>query len=287
MQVNRRDDEAAAATGPGTETTDHHRTDGGSLTTPVSSPEVDQKAKLDLVKPLPPPPSVKSTTPPKQTQPRTNESRENGRAVVDRDDNDEGCRAHKRVDNPAHGADTSTDETTAIATASVSTDAAAPHYAPNTPLKGEQSGRELTGEVGARTEVGEGEDGGEKCLPDKSSKPTEPTSPPDEVMATRDQDQELSAPRDHLDNVDMRNPTRPSEDPGDVTGDDEHCPDAPTELPNKPEGTGWHGDEQSVKGVQLRGLRVSRVSMEGHREPRQWRRRSVSTSEARRPRQRS
>ena len=44
-----RDNEAAAATGPGTKTMDHHRTDSGSLVTPASSPEVDQKVRLDLV----------------------------------------------------------------------------------------------------------------------------------------------------------------------------------------------------------------------------------------------
>ena len=135
-----RDDEAATASGPGTVTTDHQMTDGRSLATPASSPGVDQRVRLDLVKPLPPPPSVESTTPPKRTQPHANESRENGRAVVDRDDDDEDCRAHERVDDPAHGADTSTDKTTAIATASASTDAAAPHHAPNTPLEGERSG---------------------------------------------------------------------------------------------------------------------------------------------------
>ena len=135
-----RDDEAAAATGPGTKTTDHHRTDGGSLVTLASSPEVDQKAELDLVKPLPPPPSVASTTPPKWTQPRANESRENGRVLVDRDDDDGGRRVHECADDSANGADTSTDETAAIVTVSMSTDAAAPHHAPNTPLEGEQSG---------------------------------------------------------------------------------------------------------------------------------------------------
>ena len=36
--LHRRDNEAAAATGPGTKTTDHHRTDSGSLATPASSP---------------------------------------------------------------------------------------------------------------------------------------------------------------------------------------------------------------------------------------------------------
>ena len=182
-----RDDEAAAATGPGTKTMDHHRTDGGSLVTPASSSRDDQKVELNLVKPLPPLPSVASTTPPKRTQRHANESRENGQVVVDRDDNNRERRVHERIDDPAHGADTSTDKTTAIATASASTDAAAPHHARNTPLKGERSGRESTGKVGARTEVGKGEDGGEKRLSHESSKPTEPASSPDEAEATRDQ----------------------------------------------------------------------------------------------------
>ena len=135
-----RDDAAAAAMGPGTKTMDHHRTDSGSLVTLVSSPEVDQKAELDLVKPHPPPPSVESTTPPKRTQPHANESRENSWAVVDRNHNNEVRRAHERIDDPAHGADMSTDKTTAIAIASASTDAAAPHRTPNMLLKGGQSG---------------------------------------------------------------------------------------------------------------------------------------------------
>ena len=84
-----RDDEAAAATGPGTKTTDHHRTDGGSLATLASGPEVDQKVRLDLVKPPPSLSSVESTTPPIWTSPHANESRENGQVVVDRDDDDE------------------------------------------------------------------------------------------------------------------------------------------------------------------------------------------------------
>ena len=136
------------------------------------------------------------------------------------------------------------DKTTAIATASASTDTAAPHHAPNTPLEGERSGRELTGDVGARTEVGEGKDGGEKRPPDESSKHMEPASPPDEAKATRDQGNQpttsvstRSAPRDHSDeDASMRNPPQPSEDPGDATGNDERRPDAPTELPDKPEG---------------------------------------------------
>ena len=139
------------------------------------------------------------------------------------------------------------DETTAIATVSASTDAAAPHHAPNTPLEGERSGRELTGEVG------EGKDGGEKRLPDESSKPTEPASPPDEAKAIWDQGHHptktsvsaLSASRDHQD-AETTDPHRPSRDPADATGDDERRPDTPTEPPNMPEGTRrqW-GDERA------------------------------------------
>lgn len=51
-------------------------------------------------------------------------------------------------------------------------------------------------------------------------------------------------------------PTRPSTDPADMTGDDEHHPDTPTEPPDKPEGKGGPGGEQRVKEV------VSEVSRE-------------------------
>jgi hypothetical protein len=45
-----------------------------------------------------------------------------------------------------------------------------------------------------------------------------------------------SALRDHPDeDAETRNPPRPLEDPGDMTGDDEHCPDGPTEPPDQPE----------------------------------------------------
>ena len=137
----------------------------------------------------------------------------------------------------------------------MSTDAAAPHHMPNTPLEGERSGQELTGEVGARTEVGEGEDSGEKRLPDESSKPTEPASPPDEVKATRDQGHQpatsASAPNalhDHPgEDAMMTDPPRRSEDPADATGDDERRPDAPTEPPNMPEGTRRRGIREQVE----------------------------------------
>ena len=174
---------------------------------------------------------------------------------MDRDDDDEDRRAHERANDPANGAGTSTDETTAIATASTSMDAAAPHHVPNTPLEGERSGQESTGEVGARTEVGEGEDGGEKSLPDESSKRTEPASPPDEAKATRDQGLQpatsasaRSASHNHpTGDAEMTDPPQLSKDPGDATGDDARCPDAPTEPPDKPEGTGGQKAETRVE----------------------------------------
>jgi hypothetical protein len=55
------DEEAAAATGPGTATTDHIWTDGVSLATLASGPRDNQKVGLYLVKP--PPPTVESTIP--------------------------------------------------------------------------------------------------------------------------------------------------------------------------------------------------------------------------------
>ena len=135
----------------------------------------------------------------------------------------------------------------------------------------------MTGEVGARTEVGEGEDGGKKHLPDESSKPTEPASPPDEAKAIWDQGHHLtktsvstsSTSCDHQDTK-MTDPHRPSRDPADAMGDDEHRPDAPTEPPNKPEGTRrrW-GDERAETGVPelSRGVEES-LGVDGNEEGR-------------------
>jgi hypothetical protein len=52
------------------------------------------------------------------------------------------------------------------------------------------------------------------------------------------------------------NPTRPSRDPADATGDDEHRPDAPTEPPDMPEGTRGRGSWERVE------TGVSRASRE-------------------------
>ena len=87
-------------------------------------------------------------------------------------------------------------------------------------------------------EVGKGEDGGEKCLPDESSKCTEPASPLDEAKAIWDQGHHptktsmsaWSAPHNHPEDAVTMDPPRPSEDPADAMGDDERRPDAPTET---------------------------------------------------------
>jgi hypothetical protein len=79
--LRRRNDEAAAGMGPGKTTSDPHRTDGISLTTPVSSPQ--------LVKPTRPSLPVKLTImPPVRTPLHPNESHRMGQAVVGRDDDD-------------------------------------------------------------------------------------------------------------------------------------------------------------------------------------------------------
>ena len=224
-----RDDEAAAATGPGKTTTDHQQTDSRSLATPASGPRVNQEIELDLVKPPPSPPSVESTTPPVQTSPHANESSRNGQEVVERDDDVR--RVHEHVDNETSQVDTSKDETT-------------------TTTAGAPQSMSLEGEY----------------IPQASDDSTELiVRKPDEVKATQDQDQESttsasarSAPRDHPDDASTRNPTRPSEDPGDVTGDDEHRPDAPTEPPNKPL-------DKEVEGARVEGLEVETAVAEESR----------------------
>jgi hypothetical protein len=50
-------------------------------------------------------------------------------------------------------------------------------------------------------------------------------------------------------------PTRPSRDPADATGDDERRPEVPTEPPDQPKGTRARGSEQRVEEVESRALR--------------------------------
>jgi hypothetical protein len=65
-----------------------------------------------------------------------------------------------------------------------------------------------------------------------------------------------SALRDHPDeDAETRNPPRPLEDPGDMTGDDERRPDGPTEPPDQPEGTRGRGGEARVETAVLKASR--------------------------------
>ena len=50
----------------------------------------------------------------------------------------------------------------------------------------------------------------------------------------------------------MTDPPQPSKDPGDVMGDDEHRPDAPTEPPDKPL-------DEEVEGARVECLEVERA----------------------------
>ena len=197
----------AAARGPGTATT-AETTDGVSLATPASGPR-------ELVKLLLPPPLLKSTIlPPKQTPPHANESHGKGQQVAV--DDNEVHRAHECVNDPANGTDTSMDKTAARATASASTDAAAPHNMPNATLKGERRGRETTSDTGALDQAEATQDPGHHEMTGVSAQSASHDHPDEDAGAT--------------------DPPRPSEDPADATGDDECHPDAPTEPPDLPEG---------------------------------------------------
>ena len=122
-------------------------------------------------------------------------------------------------------------------------------------------------------EVESGETADEECRApervDETSRVETTTTTPDQAKATRDQGQTpvttsasaRSASRDHPSDMETTtDPSRPSEDPADATGDDERRPEEPTEPPDKPEGMGWRGSKQRVGEVELR---VSRVSTEG------------------------
>ena len=62
-----------------------------------------------------------------------------------------------------------------------------------------------------------------------------------------------SAPHNHPEDAVTTDPPRPSEDPADAMGDDEHRPDAPTEPPDMPEGMRrrgtWERVEKRVSGA--------------------------------------
>ena len=190
-------DEAAAATGPGMKTTDHHRTDGVSLATLASSPRVNQKVVLNLVKPPPSPLSVASTTPLKWTQPHANELRGNGRVVAGRDDDDDDCQAHECANDPVHRVDTSMDETAATATVSTFMDTAAPHtdHAKATWDQGDQVKTSTSAPSALRDHTGKdamtpdpprlSEDPAD-ATGDDEHRPDAPTEPPDMPEGTRE-----------------------------------------------------------------------------------------------------
>ena len=66
----------------------------------------------------------------------------------------------------------------------------------------------------------------------------------DQAKTTQDQGHQTtttsmsaqSASCHHPDDASIRNPPQPSEDPGDAMGDNEHCPNTSTELPDLLEG---------------------------------------------------
>ena len=74
--------------------------------------------------------------------------------------------------------------------------------------------------------------------------PDKPVEDPDVAKATQDQGQTAttstsiqSTSHHHPADMEMTtDPTRPSEDPADMTDDDECHPDKPTQPPDKPEG---------------------------------------------------
>ena len=95
---------------------------------------------------------------------------------------------------------------------------------------------------------------------------------PDEAKAAQDQGQipvttSISAWSilcDHPANTTMTDPARPSEDPADLMGDNKHCLDKPTELPDMPEGTarGWDG-RQEVRSSKVEVPRALREGVKG------------------------
>ena len=225
---HRRDDEAATASGPGTATTDHQKTDGGSLATPASSPVPrDDKVVLTGKPPVKSQPREGQSgamsqvrTPPSENMSDRETQGVTGNKVKGGEmDEDKPCRAHERVD----------DKTT-------TTTAGAPR---STSLKGEY-------------------------IPQASDDSTELiVRKPDEVKATWDQGFQpatsasaSSTPRDHPDeDAGTENPPRPSEDLADTTGDEERHPDEPTKPPDKPKGTGGREGERRVESRESRASR--------------------------------
>lgn len=104
-------------------------------------------------------------------------------------------------------------------------------------LEGERNSLEVISNAGDR-EIDKGERRGAVHQPDK------PVEDPDVAKATQDQGQTAttstsiqSTSHHHPADMEMTtDPMRPSEDPADMTDDDERHPDEPTQPPDKPEG---------------------------------------------------
>ena len=203
---------AAAASGPGMETTDQSA-DGVGLATPASSLTASQAVDNTTADPAnhnatsagPTEPVDESPEPPVMSEPPPHESDTTSRdrtppsedasggevqevaashegamgdEVEGGETDDEVRRAHERVDDEDGRVETSEDETTTTR----------PHAPQSMLLEGEWTGQVSSG----------------------ISKPTAP----------------------------KMDPTRPSRDPAGVTGNDEHRPDRPTEPSDKPQGAG-------------------------------------------------
>ena len=235
---------AAAASGPGMETTDQSA-DGVGLTTSASSPmagrQVNEKA-ADTINPNatragptepvdrslgpavePEPPRQESET---TSQDRTPSSKDasggevhelaTGDKVEGGETDDEDRRAHERIDDESSQVEMSEDETTTTT----------PHAPQSTLLKGQWTGQASGG----------------------INKPTAPET------TSKDHPDEDGGPT---------NPTRLSSDPGDATGDDERRPDTPTDPPDQSEGTRGRGGEERVESSELRVSRAPNDVQEG------------------------
>ena len=224
------DEGAAAALGPGTATTEHQTTDGGSLTTPASGPD-DREMVKSFVKPLPTPLPVVPTMPPLLvwTPPRAYETNGKGHSEVNEDDEDR--RAHtKRIDKQ---------------TSRVYTTATTPHPPQSLPLEGERTGQTSGGGIRltARktdwsTKTSASAQSASRNHPDAAKATTDPG---DATTSASVRSASRTYPLDG--DAESTDAPRPSEDPGGATGDDERRPDAPTEPPDQPAGTRGRGGE--------------------------------------------
>ena len=202
----------AAASGPGMETTDQSA-DGVGLATPASSPTAGQQVNdttADTINPHatctgPTRPAGKSSEPPRQelepkSHDRTPPSEDASGGEVHELATGDKVKGGETDDEDCRAHERVDDESSRVETSEDETTTMTPHAPQSMSLEGEWTGQASGG----------------------INKPTAPK------MTSEDHPDEDGGPT---------NPTRPSRDPEDATGDDEHRPDAPTEPPNMPEGT--------------------------------------------------